>query len=199
MRAAPILVVFVLALAGCAGGGGGGSVSVESGNDLVLAFEDVGAPFTQFDRGEQVNTDMSPPRDNPTRFGREGGWKARYHRPGSARTNGPVVIESRADLFESASGAGDDFELYKDALDELAEGAGGKAVDPPAELGDEAYAVTFKQGFAPNAVRYFAIAWREDNVTASIYANGFDGKTSFADAVGLSRKQQSRIARAAAS
>ena len=44
-------------------------------------------------------------------FGRIEGWKARYRRPGSQTTRRPLVIESRADLFESADGAAEELEV----------------------------------------------------------------------------------------
>jgi hypothetical protein len=98
----PVLIVAALLLAGCSGDDGGGpKVSASQGEDLVLSDADVGRPFTQFDQGEQRRTDMAPPRDDPSRFHRQGGWKARFQRGGTVKTKGPLVIESRADLFES--------------------------------------------------------------------------------------------------
>ncbi len=195
---APILAVLLL-LAGCSSGddgGGGPKVSASKGEELVLSFGDVGKPFSQFDEGEQRRTDMAPPRDDPDRFGREGGWKGRFQRGGTAKTKGPLVIESRADLFESTGGANKDFDLYKEALDELAFGAAGKTVEPAPKLGEEAHAVTFRQGVPPTAVRHYGVAWRQGNVTGYVLVNGFDGRLTLADAVGLARKQEKRIERA---
>ena len=158
----PVLIVAALLLAGCSGDddGGGPQVSASNGEDLVLSSADVGKAFTQFDKGEQQRTDMAPPRDDPSRFHRQGGWKARFGRNGTVKTKGPLVIESRADLFESSGDAGEDFDLYKEALDELAFGAAGQTVEPAPTLGEEAHAVTFRQGLPPTAVRHYAIAWR---------------------------------------
>ena len=69
--------------------GGGGSVSASEGESLVLQQEDVGSELTQFDRGEQRRADLSPPRDDPNRLGRKGGWKARFSRPGRERPRAP--------------------------------------------------------------------------------------------------------------
>src|SRR2546428_5243386 len=99
-RGLPLLFVLLVA-AGCSGGGGG-SVSAGKGDSLVLSQSDVGSQFTQFDKGRQARSDFSPPRDKPTRFGRKDGWKARFSRPGSRATEGPLVIASLADLFGSA-------------------------------------------------------------------------------------------------
>jgi hypothetical protein len=190
-----VLILAGLLLTGCSGddGGDGPTVSASKGEDLVLSSDDVGRPFTQFDEGAQRRTDMAPPRDDPDRFGREGGWKARFQRGGTVRTKGPLVIESRADLFESTSGANDDFDLYEEALDELASGAGGETVEPAPKLGEEAHAVTFRQGLPPTAVRHYAVAWRQVNVTGYVLVNGFDTRLAFTDAVELARKQEKRI------
>jgi hypothetical protein len=193
-----VLILAGLLLAGCSGHDGGGpTVSASKGQDLVLSSTDVGKPFTQFDEGEQRRTDMAPPRDDPSRFHRHGGWKARFQRGGTVKTQGPLVIESRADLFESTGDAGKDFDLYKQALDELAFGAAGETVEPAPKLGEEAHAVTFRQGLPPTAVRHYAIGWRQGSVTGYVTVNGFDGRLTLADAVELARKQEKRIERAA--
>lgn len=189
-----LVIASLVLLAGC--GGDGAGIAKERGTDLVLAFEDVGEPFTQFDQGELRPTDLSPPRDDPNRFGREGGWKARFHRPASTATKGPIVIDSRADLFDSTAGAEQDFSLYEQALDQLAEGAHGRPIPAP-PLADEAHAVRFDQGFPPNAVRHYVLAWRHGRVTASVSVNGFERRIQFADAIALARKQQQRISDAA--
>ena len=97
-----LAIAVALLAAGCmgddGGGGDGGSVSASEGESLVLQQEDVGSEFTQFDRGEQRRADLSPPRDDPNRLDREGGWKARFSRTGSPETQGALVISSLADL-----------------------------------------------------------------------------------------------------
>ncbi|MGH3085613.1 MAG: hypothetical protein ACRDNP_16430 [Gaiellaceae bacterium] len=175
------------------GGGDGGSVSASEGESLVLQPEDVGSEFTQFDRGEQRRADLSPPRDDPNRLDREGGWKARFSRNGSPETPGALVVSSLADLFGSADNAGEDFELYKTSLDPFV-AAGGREVSVSG-LGDEAYAVTFEQGRAPNIIHHYAIAWRDRAVTASVNANGF--RLTWSQALALARAQEERIRSAA--
>ena len=192
-RLSPLLVVLVAA--GCFGSDGS-SVSATKGESLVLAQSDVGKDFTQFDKGKQRLADLTPPRDKPDRFGRKGGWKARFSRPGSHKTQGPLVISSLADLFGSAKGARDDFALYRDALGQFVS-TGGRPIAAP-DLGDESYAITYRQGVAPNAVRYYVIAWRDGSVTASLNMNGFEDRFSREQALELARMQDERI-RAAAS
>ena len=175
------------------GGGDGGSVAASEGESLVLQQQDVGSEFTQFDSGEQQRSDFSPPRDDPNRLGREGGWKARFSRTGTPETQGALVISSLADLFGSADDAGEDFELYKTSLDQFI-AAGGREVSVSG-LGDEAYAVTFEQGRAPNVIHHYAIAWRDGAVTASVNANGF--RLTGPQALALARAQEDRIRSAA--
>ncbi len=185
----PLVLAFVAA--GCLGGDGdGGSlVSASKGESLVLSQSDVGEQYNQFDRGNQQRADLGPPRDDVNRFGREGGWKARFSRPGGTRTtDGPLVISSLADLFDSADGARKDFDLYEQVLADFEANGGKKAA---VDLGDEASAVTYNQGLAPNAVRYYVIAWRRENVTASLNVNGF--KLTREQALALAEKQDRRI------
>lgn len=155
---------------------------------LVLQPRDLPRVFIQFDRGRQIMADRpSGARSDPARFGRLDGWKARYRRRGSAETRGPLVIESRADLFESSEGATEELE----AIDE----GGFRPLDDP-RLGDDARAWSSFPGGA-GAVRYFLVAWREDNVTALLLASGFEGKITLRDVLELARKQQGRMALAA--
>ena len=197
LRGFLVAIAVALLAAGCmgddGGGGDGGSVAASEGESLVLQREDVGSEFTQFDSGEQQRADFSPPRDDPNRLGREGGWKARFSRTGTPKTQGALVISSLADLFGSTDDASADFELYKTSLDELI-AAGGREVSASG-LGDEAYAVTFEQGLAPNVIHHYAIAWRDGAVTASVSANGY--RLTWPQALALARAQADRIRSAA--
>jgi hypothetical protein len=162
---------------------------------LVLQPKDVPRVFVRFDEGRQVNADQPPGRADPGRFGREQGWKARYRRPGSPRTQGPLVIESRADLFESSEGAKDELEASEFELVEAdtAEGPSWQSIEAPS-LGDDSFAMSGIQPAFGGGVRSYLIVWREDNLTASILANGFEGRFTLNEALRLARRQQARIA-----
>jgi hypothetical protein len=191
-----VLLGLTLALlgAGCLGDdGGGSSAPVSKGQSLVLSKEDVGSEFTQFDRGPQQRSDFGPPRDDPKRFGRQGGWKARFSRQGTPRTDGPLIVSSLADVFGSEDGARDDFELYKESLADFS-AAGGREISV-SDLGDEAQAVTYRQGLRPNATDYYVIVWREGSVTASVNVSGF--RLTWPQALALAQAQQDRIRSAA--
>ena len=54
--------------------------------------------------------------------------------------------------------------------------------------------MTFTQPGAV-ATRYYRIAWRDRNVTASLVVSGFDGKISLAQAVALAQKQERLISK----
>jgi hypothetical protein len=186
-----LAAALALLATGCFGGGddGGSSASAADGELLVLQQEDVGSELTQFDRGVQRRADLSPPRDDPERFDRKGGWKARFSRLGTPRTEGALVVSSLADLFGSDDDAAEDFELYQTYLDQFIT-AGGRDV-PVSGLGDEARAVTYSQGLKPNVIHHYAIAWRHGPVTASVTANGF--RLTWPQALALARAQEARI------
>jgi hypothetical protein len=193
-----LLLTAVVLLAGCSltGGDDGASVEVGELKQLVLQPEDVDPAFLRFDEGKQGLTDL--PGGRPAeqgRFGRQGGWKARYRRAGTRQTSGPLVIASLVDVFESTSGAKDEFETVQT---ELRDGElEWQPTDAP-RLGDEAVAMSLTQGTGQTKVSFFLVAWRDDNAVASIEANGFGDKITLDDAVALARKQEERIARAAA-
>ena len=154
---------------------------------LVLQPADLPNIFVRFDEGALARREMpGGDRADPLRFGREGGWKARYKRSGTVKTRGPVVIESRVDLFKDADGAEQDFEAYKLEL------RAAEARHPSPKLGDEAIALGHVEP-ALRPVQFFTVAWRQQNVTASVTVNGFAGKLLFADVVALARRQHRRI------
>lgn len=190
-RGLSLLLVLAVVVAGCFGGDeGGSSVSAAKGDSLVLSQSDVGGEFTQFDQGIQRRADLSPPRDDANRYGRKGGWKARFSRPGTRTTDGPLVISSLADLFGSEDGARKDFDLYEQSLFQFETTGGGRKLSSPG-LGDESQAVTYRQGLPPNEVDHYVIAWRDGNVTASLTMNGF--KLTWEQALTLARAQEERI------
>ena len=106
------------------------------------------------------------------------------------------MVESRLDLFEGDGGAQDDLDAYEREFKASLEGGLAGRLLRVSRLGDRALAITFRQGAGRFATRFFTIAWREANVTASVSVNGFDGKVTTRDALTLARKQQRRIARA---
>jgi hypothetical protein len=188
-RASAALAATIAVLAGCMGEDEP-VIPLSQGPRLVLQPADLPALWSRFDVGRQVLADApGGSRADTARFGRRGGWKARYRRPGSTTTTGPLVIESRADLFESAEGARADLEAIADDLAQTL--AGAERLDDP-DLGDEAIAATSVEG----AVRRYLVAWRERNVSAWILVNGFRRGLQWEDALEISRKQQKRIAAA---
>jgi hypothetical protein len=193
MRRASALLATTAVLAGCMGDAEP-AVTVGEGPRLVLQPADLPSPpWTRFDVGRQGIADApGGSRSDSARFGRQGGWKARYRRPGSSTTTGPLVIESRADVFESADGARADLDAIEDDLGQTL--AGAQRLDDP-DLGDEAIAATAIDG----TVRHYLVAWREGNVSAWILVNGFRRGIRWEEALEISRKQQKRIAAAAMS
>jgi hypothetical protein len=186
------LVIIVALLAGCSFGGDDGA-AVDAGQlqQLVLQPEDVSREFERFDEGRQLAVEQ---RIEGGDFDRLEGWKARYRRSGTPATEGPLVIASLADAFESASGAEDAFAELRSSLDEG--DPGWEPVETPT-IGDEAVARTVEEGSGPSRVRFFTVLWRQANITASVEVNGFADRIDVNDAVELARKQAARIERAA--
>jgi hypothetical protein len=189
-RRAVLAFAFAVSLAasGCMGGGGRAYEPADL-ERMVVQDDDLPPVWRSFDVGRQVRADRpTGARSDPSRFGRLDGWKARYRRPGSPRTVGALVVESRADVFEDDEGARSDFDAYREEL-----AASEAGVEEESGLGDEAIVATVLQG----EVRFYTVVWRHRNAVASINLNGFDRRLTRGDAVDLARKQQARIETAA--
>jgi hypothetical protein len=191
VRYALAVFLVVVVAAGC--GSSAARITAKQLPTLVLQPRDLPSAFERFDEGAQVSLDRVPgPRYDTARFGRQGGWKARYRRAGTTVTPGPLVVESRADVFGSSSDARDDLAAYRD---QFAHAVAAHLLRAP-RLGDEAVAMTQLQPGTPG-VRYYSIAWRNANATGSVTASGFDGRLTFAQALALARAAERHMARAA--
>jgi hypothetical protein len=186
-RVALLVVALVFVAGGCMGDDDdGGAYEAGELERMVLLADDLeGQGWSRFDWGKQLQADQpTGVRSNPMRFDRLGGWKARYRRPGSRKSTGPLVIESRADVFETADGATSDFDAYGSEL----EGSGTEIEEVPG-LGDRGVIATLLQG----DVRFFLVMWRHDNAVAALNLNGFGGKLTREQALALARKQDERM------
>jgi hypothetical protein len=186
LRLALLLAIALgLVAAGCMGDDEDGGYAASALERMVLLPDDLEGPWTRFDWGRQGAADQpSGARSQPGRFGREDGWKARYRRPGTKQTSGPLVIESRADVFDSSEGATDDFDAYGSELE-----TAGTQIEEVPDLGDRAVVATLAQ----DDVRFFLVMWRDSNAVASINVNGFEGKLTREHALELARKQDDRM------
>jgi hypothetical protein len=186
------------ALAGCSplGDESGPTIPAAALPTLVLQPDDFHDAFIRFDEGPLALAD-SPggERADPARFGREGGWKARYRRQDGVEARGPLVVESRVDLF-AGSGAEKDFELHRGELELQARSPSDLALVELADLGDEAVALAPREDAEPGSFVSVTVAWRDANVNASVTANGLGGRLQLVDVVALARMQQKRIATA---
>ena len=180
------MIVLTLVLAGCSNDSS--NVAKADLPEVVLQPADVSGSFERFDEGRQASADQPEgARADTARFGRIDGWKSRYRRRGGVEIRGPLVIESRADLFKSSGGA-------EDELDEIARE---RALEPSdRNLGDEAVLVSTTQAAFPRPLRTFTVYWRSANVVGTLTANGFQGRIGEKDALGLARLQQARVAAA---
>ena len=183
----PLLALVAALLAGCSGGPP--AVPASAMSRLVLQPGDVPQGLEQFDEGRQANVDQpGGARAAADRFGRLGGWKSRYRRTGSAATAGPLVVESRADVFESDGGA-------KDELEAISADAQGKATD--VDVGDDGVAITTVQPAFPRPLRIHVVAWRHDNAVGVVTVHGFKS-VSVQQTLALARKQERRFEAATA-
>ena len=181
----------------CSGGGESDDepiVAAAKMRSVVLQPADFPQVFTRFDEGPVRFADTPPgPRGDPQRFGREGGWIARYRRHGSPETEGPLVVESRVDVFEGVDGAKEEFDAYREELASQS-GLGVRRLEPQG-LGTDALGISSGEGAVANSLRTFRVVWRDGNVTASLNINGLGG-LRLAHVLELARKQQQRIERA---
>jgi hypothetical protein len=168
----------------------GSTIAAGKLSQLVLSEQDMPG-FTTFYNGAQVRLDnQGTNRTDTSRFGREGGWIARLRPSDSAAATGPLVVESRADVFKTADGARSDFAAYRAELS--ATNAGDVKQFGVPGLAQDAMGVTFTQAGA-RPLRFFRIAWRDRNATASVTVEGFDGEITQDQAVALAQKQEKHI------
>jgi hypothetical protein len=160
---------------------------------LVVLPEDlaaVGDPgFQRFDEGRILLADQpGGARSDPRRFGRLGGWKARYRRTDAADTAGILVIDSRVDLFADAIGAGREL----DAVVADAPRTGARVVAPPRSFGDSTVALVIEQP-AADSVGYTIVAWRRGPFVGSVQVSGFRGRVLLEDAMALVERVDGRL------
>jgi hypothetical protein len=169
-------------LAGC---GHSSTISSSGAKKLVLKAADLPG-FESFASGPTASLDVQgSSRENPRRFGREGGWVERLRRSGPA-----WIVVSTADVFHEAKGARSDLAAYSDDFAQMRADGLAKRLVPP-KIGDGAIAAEL---VAPGGEKEFAVAWVSRNASASVTAIG-PSNLHLADVVALVRKQQAKIER----
>lgn len=138
---------------------------------IALQPEDLaqlGPAFEPFDVGPTQILDVLPaPQSAPDRFGRIGGWKARY-RQGPDVTTGILVIDSRIDLFPDAGAAASDLAAYAARYSTQA-GPARATISTPS-LGQGATMSTTVL-VDQTHVRTATIAWRQGSFTGQVVAS----------------------------
>jgi hypothetical protein len=191
VRSGTLAIACLAALALAAGCMGDGERAIEATAlpTLVLQPDDLGERFVRFDEGPLARADFQPgPREDAGRFGRIDGWKARYRLAETGTPAGPLVAVSTADVFADEGGAERDMGAYREEFELARATASGMArtVNVPT-VGQETFGASLEQA----GVFYYTIAWRFENVTASVLVQGFE--LSVEDAIALARKQHQRI------
>ena len=191
LRLAILVAVVLAAGSGCMGDDSS-AIDKSELKGLVVQPSDLPNAFIRFDEGRQTRIDQpGGTLAEVDRYGRQDGWKARYRRPGSPATKGPLVVESKVDVFGDSGGAEKELAAERDDVVEGLRVEG----DAPG-LGDESFVATGTQGSGRFAVRSYLVAWRHENAAATVLANGFEGKFTREQAIELARKQQARLAAA---
>ena len=188
------VLLLVLGAVGCTGEENERSFPVTALPNLVLQPKDLSGEFSRFDEGPLALADAPVgDRADLDRFGRVGGWKARYRRAGSPATRGPLVVESRVDLFEGAGGAEEELDAHTGELELLVRHPSTSRLLEIEDLGEEASALAPAPGDAEGSAVFFTVVWRRENAVASVVANGFAGRLVLGDVLELARAQERRI------
>src|SRR5256885_2623290 len=141
LHGAALMALAAVLLAGC---DSQSAIPKDKLSTLVLSQKDMPSGFSEFYNGAQVRLDnQGTVRSDASRDGREGGWIARLRRDDSGQTQGPLVIESRADLFKDSGGARSDLAAYR-VLFSRTSGSELKNV-AASRLADEARGLTLSQ------------------------------------------------------
>ena len=171
--------------AGCMGGD---SAAIEPSElkNLVLQQQDLPAAFTRFDEGRQARIDQpGGTLADVKRFGRQDGWKARYRRPGSSVDHRPPRrrVQGRR-VRRAGRGAG----RARSGPRRPARRTPSRARDA-ASSGTRPSSRPGPRGAAASQVRFYLVRWRHENATASMLANGFEGRFTREQALELAEKR----------
>ena len=185
-RVALLALAVALLAGGCGGGGDESGYEVDQLEHMVLLQDDLeGAGWDplRLGRADQERPARRRPLESralraPRRM--EGALPA----PGTRQTVGPLVVESRADVFEDKDGARQDYEAYGSELERA-----GLMLEPLSDLGDAGIFATL----VDNGVRFYLVQWRDDNAVASINVNGHEGQVTKEQALDLAQKQLTRM------
>lgn len=165
---------------------------------IALQPEDLaqlGPAFEPFDVGPTQILDVLPaPQSAPDRFGRIGGWKARY-RQGSDVTSGILVVDSRIDLFPDRNAAAADLAAYAARYTAQAGPVG--ATISNHSVGEGATMSTIVPA-DQTQVRMAMIAWRRGPFTAQVVTSGLGNVDVAAAAEMLATAVDQRISAAIA-
>jgi hypothetical protein len=187
------VLVAALVLGGCGGGSAKRLADRELAN-LVLQSSDLSRRYSVFAAGKETHGELAPAlRGDEHRFGRQGGWVARYRTTSRSPAHGALTLVSTADVFAGSSAAGKYFGAVR-KYDQQTAPATGLKDEPIPRVGDEARAVASPPG-PPRSVRIFVVTWRDGRIVATVSATGFARSLRLADVLALVRRQESRIVR----
>jgi hypothetical protein len=148
---------------------------------LVLQPDDLGPvggaeSFVLFDEGPLARADAGlPPRADPARFGRLGGWKARYKRADTSARAGVLVIDSRVDVFPDDSGASADLDAYRELWRQRVADGNWETIQANVAGNPTVGLRSVRQR---GAVRDLELAWSAGRYTGLVALSGLDESVS---------------------
>ncbi len=197
MRAAAAigLVACALVLVAC-GGRAAKPLSDDQLQSLVLQPSDLPSQLARFSFEREIRSEQDAVLGgDPTRFGRQGGWVARYRRRGNPRAQGPLTVVSTVEMFGRSASASRYLGAQEEREKTSAPTAGLKKVSVPS-IGAESHALASAR--APRgSVRYVVVTWRDGRFVGSVAASGYAELMSVLDVVALARSQEKRVEKTA--
>jgi hypothetical protein len=174
-----VALVLVALTAGC-GGAATPDVPAGAAKTLVLQPRDLSRGFVSIGSGEENPLAAIDDREGPPK-GRTASWYADYRRPGGVAAPGPLIVQSRVEVFD---GRGSAEVAYSSAYHRIS------ATRTVARLGDESGAA----GQTSPGAQIYRIVWRRANVVAALVVTGLEHRLTLAQSARLAHAQDARIA-----
>jgi hypothetical protein len=166
--------------------------------DLVLTVAEIPYPGFVVEHGSASAGYYSDARvagkdkallDELRKAGRDSGYEADFDRDASpVAAIGPIVIESSASIYSTATGAEAGLRLVDQQTL-----AGGASAISTGTIGQQTFGFTSTEPLDGTTYEAFVVAWREDNVVAGIEIEGNAATLDIQYATSLAKLQANRL------